>query len=187
MLISFLVFVTTIIVAGVITLLLWLLNYVFDGTDLISWLEQGAWKIPAFGCAAAVVGSVMYAFKSDADWEALGRRSAKRPKLLRKAQAYPSLPGVTCIGESIYASVITATEQGLILRLPWKQAKFLPWDGIKEIRVDWTTHSGKVAELHLPNYDAPPFVVEVPWGPAISWWVPERTIVWNRGEPANED
>ena len=183
MLISTLIFVLSIVFVAAITFALWLLTYAIDGVDLVTWLEQGAWKIPAIGGVAAAVGAVFHTFKSDADWQDLVRRSAKKPKLLRQRHSYPSLPGVACIDESIYPIVVVGSEQGLLLRRFWKRVVFLPWDSIKEIRVDWKTHAGKVAELHLPNYDARSFVVEVPWSPDISWWVPERTVVWNRGQP----
>lgn len=181
------VFTATIAITLVVTFALWVLNYAFDGVDLVTWLEEGAWKIPAIGGVAAVGAVVVYTLESDANWQALTRRCAKLPKLLRKSHMYPWLSGLADIGESTYPITVAGTEQGILLRRPWKNAAFLPWDSVLEIRVDWSTHSGKLAELHLPNYDARSFVVAIPWNQEIAWWVPERIAVWHRGSAGAVD
>lgn len=165
------------------TILLWLLNYVLDGIELIQWLEQGAWKLPVFGSLLVVIGVIAIVFKRDASWEALENRCIKSPKLLRQWTAYTYLQGLLEIGEIFYPITVVGTEQGILLLRSWKRKLFLPWSSISEIRVDWTNYGGQRADAHLPNYDAPSFILRIPWSTDLAWWVPDSVVVWDRGEP----
>jgi membrane protein implicated in regulation of membrane protease activity len=163
--------------------LLWLVSYLFDGVTLIAWLEQGAWKLPVFGSLSVFVVVITYAFQSDSAWESLVRRCKDLPKLRNQNESFVGFKGTVETKGIFYTATVIATDQGLVLMRRWKKVLFLPWTDVLEVRVDWSNHKGQRAEVHLPNYDAPSYVFQIPWSPEMAKSSKGCVEIWNRGNP----